>query len=68
MTVFAGDDELLTFLHHEPRGRNIMSEITDKAYMREPASWPDALNTVLWCRPPLSDVVPAIRTRPAPPR
>ena len=29
MTVFAGDDELLAFLHHEPRERIIMSEIID---------------------------------------
>jgi hypothetical protein len=37
LTVFAGDDELLAFLHHEPHGRIIMSEIIiDKAYMREP--------------------------------
>jgi hypothetical protein len=33
VTVFAGDDELLAFLHHEPHERIIMSEIIDKAYM-----------------------------------
>jgi hypothetical protein len=37
VTVFAGDHELLAFLHHEPHERIIMSEIViDKAYMREP--------------------------------
>jgi len=32
VTVFAGDDELLAFLHHEPHGRIIMTEIIDQAY------------------------------------
>jgi len=27
VTVFAGDDELLAFLHHEPHGKIIMTEI-----------------------------------------
>ena len=30
MTVFAGDNELLAFLHHEPHGRIIMTEIIVK--------------------------------------
>ena len=29
VTVFAGDDELLAFLHHEPHERIVMSEIID---------------------------------------
>ena len=36
MTVFACDDELLAFLHHEPHGRIIMTEIIDQACAREP--------------------------------
>ena len=30
VTVFAGDDELLAFLHHEPHERIVMTEITDQ--------------------------------------
>jgi hypothetical protein len=36
LTVFAGDDELLAFLHHEPHGKIVMTEIIDQAYTREP--------------------------------
>jgi hypothetical protein len=36
LTVFAGDDELFAFLHHEPHGRIIMAEIIDQAYTTEP--------------------------------
>ena len=36
VTVFAGDNELLAFLHHEPQDKISMSRIIDKAYMREP--------------------------------
>jgi hypothetical protein len=31
VTVFAGDDELLAFLHHEPHGRIAMTTIIDQA-------------------------------------
>jgi hypothetical protein len=31
VTVFAGDDELLAFLHHEPHGRIVMTEIIVQA-------------------------------------
>jgi len=38
VTVFAGDDELFAFLHHESHEGIIMSEIIiDKAYMTEPS-------------------------------
>ena len=36
MTIFAGDDELLAFLHHKPHDKISMSRIIDKAYTREP--------------------------------
>jgi hypothetical protein len=36
VTVFAVDDELLAFLHHEPHGRIVMTEIIVQAYTREP--------------------------------
>jgi hypothetical protein len=32
LTVFAGDDEPLAFLHHEPHGRIMMTEIIGQAY------------------------------------
>ena len=31
MTVFAGDDELLAFLHHEPHEKNFETEAIDQA-------------------------------------
>ena len=36
VTVFAGDNELPAFLHHEPHDKISMSRIIDKAYTREP--------------------------------
>ena len=59
MTVFASDDELLAFLHHEPHERIIMSEIIDKAYMREPSELAGSFEHCVWCRPTLSGVLPA---------
>jgi hypothetical protein len=35
VTVFAGDDELLAFLHHEPHDRSSIGEVMTKAYTRE---------------------------------
>ena len=35
MTIFAGDDELLAFLHHEPHDRSSIGEVMTKAYTRE---------------------------------
>jgi hypothetical protein len=40
MTVFAGDDELLAFLHHEPHGRIIMTKIIVKRIRESRESWP----------------------------
>src|ERR1019366_4254720 len=31
VTIFAGDDELFAFLHHEPQGRIVMTEIIVQA-------------------------------------
>jgi hypothetical protein len=59
VTVFAGDDELLAFLHHEPHERIIMSEIIDKAYMREPAELAGDFEHCAMVSPYPSDVVPA---------
>ena len=35
MTIFASDDELLAFLHHEPIERSSIGEDMVKAYTRE---------------------------------
>jgi hypothetical protein len=35
VTVFAGDNELLAFLHHEPLERGSIGEDMVKAYTRE---------------------------------
>ena len=35
VTVFAGDDELLAFLHHKPHDRSSIGEDMVKAYTRE---------------------------------
>ena len=35
VTIFAGDDELLAFLHHEPHDRSSIGEVMTKAYTRE---------------------------------
>jgi hypothetical protein len=32
VTVFAGNDELLAFLHHKPHGRIVMTEIIASLY------------------------------------
>jgi hypothetical protein len=37
VAVFAGDNELLAFLHHEPQDKISMSRIIDKAFTREPS-------------------------------
>jgi len=36
VTVFAGDDELLAFLHHKSHDRSSIGEVVTKVYTREP--------------------------------
>ena len=38
MTVLAGDDELLAFLHHKPHDRSSIGGDMAKAYTREPGA------------------------------